>query len=91
MAIDVSELEPWSGPTSAARPRRMPARSTSSPPPSPSSTADKRLAFYNAAFRALWQLDAGFLDDKPLDGEILDRLRVLSAGCPSRPISGPGS
>jgi signal transduction histidine kinase len=38
--------------------------------------ADKRLTFYNAAFRALWQLDTAFLDDKPLDGEILDRLRA---------------
>src|SRR5205814_1178986 len=38
--------------------------------------ADQRLTFYNAAFMALWQLDSAFLDDKPADGEILDRLRA---------------
>ena len=36
----------------------------------------KRLAFYNAAYRTLWSLDAAFLDSNPLDGEILDRLRT---------------
>ena len=34
------------------------------------------LQFFNAAYRQLWQLDAPFLEQKPLDGEILDRLRV---------------
>jgi nitrogen-specific signal transduction histidine kinase len=37
--------------------------------------ADGRLAFYNTAFRSLWDLDAGFLDQGPSDSSILDRLR----------------
>eukprot|EP01036_Dinobryon_divergens_P011878 gene11878-15991_t len=37
---------------------------------------DRRLTFYNASFRSLWQLDPAFLDDKPTDGELLDRLRA---------------
>jgi PAS domain-containing protein len=37
--------------------------------------ADHRLAFYNAAYRALWDLDAGYLDQGPTDGGLLDRLR----------------
>ena len=36
----------------------------------------KRLVFHNAAYRALWSLDPGFLDSRPIDGEILDRLRA---------------
>lgn len=35
----------------------------------------KRLRFCNAAYVKLWQLDAGFLDQHPTEGEILDRLR----------------
>jgi signal transduction histidine kinase len=35
----------------------------------------KRLIFYNSAYRQIWQLDAGFLDSQPTDGEVLDRLR----------------
>jgi signal transduction histidine kinase len=38
--------------------------------------ADQRLTFYNAAYRALWDLDAAFLDDGPTDSEVLDRLRA---------------
>jgi signal transduction histidine kinase len=38
--------------------------------------ADRRLAFYNAAYRALWDLDPAFLDQKPSDSAILDRLRA---------------
>ncbi|MGI8525308.1 MAG: PAS-domain containing protein [Pseudolabrys sp.] len=37
---------------------------------------DKKLIFYNAAYRSLWDLEAGFLDQMPPDGEILDRLRA---------------
>ena len=37
--------------------------------------ADGRLTFYNAAFRSLWDLDVGFLDQGPSDSAILDRLR----------------
>lgn len=36
----------------------------------------KRLIFHNAEYRQLWGLDAGFLDQAPLDTEILDRLRA---------------
>lgn len=38
--------------------------------------ADKRLQFYNAAYRALWNLDPGYLDGRPEDGQILDQLRA---------------
>jgi signal transduction histidine kinase len=37
--------------------------------------AKQRLAFHNAAYRQLWDLDQSFLDTAPSDGEILDRLR----------------
>ena len=37
--------------------------------------ADGRLTFYNTAFRSLWDLDAGFLDQSPSDSAMLDRLR----------------
>jgi signal transduction histidine kinase len=36
----------------------------------------KRLRFHNAAYAALWNLDAAFLATHPSDGEILDRLRT---------------
>ena len=32
-------------------------------------------SFYNAAYRALWELDGGFLDQAPTDSAVLDRLR----------------
>ena len=38
-------------------------------------TADGRLTFYNAAYRSLWDLDAGFLDQSPTDSAVLDQLR----------------
>ncbi len=38
--------------------------------------ADGRLTFYNAAFRSLFDLDAGFLDQTPTDSAVLDRLRA---------------
>jgi signal transduction histidine kinase len=37
---------------------------------------DHNLAFYNAAYRALWEIDAGFLDQSPSDSAVLDRLRA---------------
>ena len=37
--------------------------------------ADQKLAFHNAAYRTLWDLDAKFLDQRPTDSEVLDRLR----------------
>jgi signal transduction histidine kinase len=39
--------------------------------------ADQKLAFYNSAYRALWDLDAGFLDQTPSDGAVLDKLRAM--------------
>jgi signal transduction histidine kinase len=38
-------------------------------------TADQRLTFYNTAFRSLWDLDSGFLDQNPTDSAVLDQLR----------------
>jgi signal transduction histidine kinase len=37
---------------------------------------DRKLTFYNNAFRSLFELDAGFLDQTPTDSAVLDRLRV---------------
>ncbi len=36
----------------------------------------KRLVFHNAAYRQVWSLPQGFLDQNPTDSEILDRLRA---------------
>jgi signal transduction histidine kinase len=36
----------------------------------------KHLVFYNVAYRQLWALDQSWLDEKPTDSEILDRLRA---------------
>ncbi len=38
--------------------------------------ADHTLRFYNEAYRALWDIDAAFLDHGPTDSVILDRLRA---------------
>lgn len=38
---------------------------------------DKRLSFFNEAYTKLWQLDEDWLETKPTDGAILDRLREL--------------
>jgi signal transduction histidine kinase len=37
--------------------------------------ADRKLTFYNTAFRSLFELDADFLDLAPTDSAVLDRLR----------------
>jgi signal transduction histidine kinase len=37
--------------------------------------ADGKLTFYNAAFRSLFELDAGFLDQNPTDTAVLEQLR----------------
>ncbi|HXX25792.1 MAG TPA: PAS-domain containing protein [Pseudolabrys sp.] len=37
---------------------------------------DRKLTFYNAAFRSVFDLDAGFLDQTPTDSAVLDRLRA---------------
>ena len=38
--------------------------------------ADQSLKFYNTAYRSLWDLDSGFLDQGPTDSAILDKLRA---------------
>ncbi|TCT44651.1 PAS domain-containing protein [Martelella mediterranea] len=40
--------------------------------------ADKRLEFYNEAFEKLWKLDIGFLESKPDNAEMFERLRADS-------------
>jgi signal transduction histidine kinase len=37
--------------------------------------ADRKLTFYNKAFRDMWDLDETFLLDRPTHGQLLDRLR----------------
>ena len=37
--------------------------------------SDQKLTFYNTAYRALWDLDANFLDQRPTDSAVLDQLR----------------
>jgi signal transduction histidine kinase len=37
--------------------------------------ADHRLTFYNAAYRALWDLDAAYLDQGPTDSAVIEALR----------------
>src|SRR5262249_11508982 len=39
-------------------------------------SSDQRLAFYNEAYRSLWDLDVAFLDQGPTDSAVLDRLRA---------------
>jgi signal transduction histidine kinase len=38
--------------------------------------ADQRLTFYNAAYRALWDLDGGYLEQSPTDSAVLEQLRA---------------
>ncbi len=38
--------------------------------------SDRRLSFYNTAYRSLWDLEAAFLDQGPTDAAVLDRLRA---------------
>lgn len=39
-------------------------------------SSDRKLQFYNAAFRQLWDLDPAFLEGGPEDGAVLDALRA---------------
>lgn len=39
--------------------------------------ADRRLTFFNDAYQKLWQFDREWLDSKPEDGAVIDRLRDL--------------
>ena len=36
----------------------------------------QRLTFYNDAYRAVWDLDAGFLDQQPTDSAVIETLRT---------------
>jgi signal transduction histidine kinase len=38
--------------------------------------SNQKLGFYNTAYRSLWELDAGFLDQSPTDSAVLDQLRA---------------
>jgi signal transduction histidine kinase len=38
--------------------------------------ADHKLAFYNSAYRTLWDIEPAFLDETPTDSAVLDRLRA---------------
>ena len=38
--------------------------------------ASQKLTFYNAAYAALWNLDAAYLDQQPTDSALLDMLRT---------------
>jgi signal transduction histidine kinase len=38
---------------------------------------DRKLIFYNTAFRSLFELDAGLLDQTPTDSAVLDTLRTV--------------
>ena len=38
--------------------------------------SDRKLSFYNAAYRSLWDLDVAFLDQGPTDSAVLDQLRA---------------
>jgi signal transduction histidine kinase len=37
---------------------------------------DHNLAFYNSAYRTLWEIDAAFLNRHPADSAVIDRLRA---------------
>lgn len=39
-------------------------------------SSDRKLQFYNAAFRQMWDLDPAFLESRPEDGAVLDALRA---------------
>lgn len=39
-------------------------------------SSERKLQFYNAAFRQLWELDQAFLEGHPEDGALLDALRA---------------
>ncbi len=75
IAVDVSELES----VRADLQRQMDAHvRTLDQLPTAVAMFDvkQRIIFHNAAYRQLWDLDQAFLDSRPLDGEILDRLRA---------------
>jgi signal transduction histidine kinase len=74
-AQDVSEIDVLRG--DLARLRQAQIRTLDQLPTAVAMfDARQRLVFHNAAYRALWDLDAAFLDTLPSEGEILDRLRA---------------
>lgn len=40
-------------------------------------SAEQRLVFFNEAFQKLWQIDSNWLETRPSEGDVLDRLRDL--------------
>ena len=76
IGIDATEVATLARRAQRAWSRRTAARSTSSPTGVAIFDADQRLTFYNAAYRALWDLDADFLDQSPTDSAVLDQLRA---------------
>jgi signal transduction histidine kinase len=38
--------------------------------------SNRNLAFYNSAYRTLWEIDGAFLDRHPADSAVIDRLRA---------------
>lgn len=76
-AIDVAELETAQGELDrqvAAYDRTLDRVSTAVA----IFNKDQKLAFYNEAYRQLWELDPNWLDHQPTDSQVLDRLRELS-------------
>ena len=53
-------------------------------------SADQRLTFYNAAYRSLWDLDAGFLDQDPTDSARARPAARRRASCPRSRTSANG-
>jgi signal transduction histidine kinase len=75
MAVDVSELEAVRA--DLQRQTDAHVRTLDQLPTAVAIFDEKqRLVFHNAAYRQLWKLDQAFLDQHPLDGEVLDRLRA---------------
>ncbi len=75
MAMDVSEIESMRG----ALDREMQAHSRTLDQLSTAVAIfdrAQRLVFHNAAYRQLWALDPAWLEQRPTDSEILDRLRA---------------
>ena len=52
--------------------------------------AEHRLTFYNAAYRALWDLDAAYLEQGPTDSAVLDALARRAQAARGAAISGNG-
>lgn len=74
-AVDVSELEAVR--TDLARQMEAHVRVLDRLPTAVAAfDSRQRLSYRNLAYEKLWPLDAAYLDTRPSDGEILDRLRT---------------